>query len=175
MDYYCAIIGEKVALIKNTRFYAARLTNIYVSGKRVRVHDLPSEMIFDTGASISQLAPRTMDAVVASVKSALGEYRAHRWKDYELCYDLIEVCSISLDEVAKMTLEFDYSSKIDLFSFQVWVRDIDHKEICLGFHRANSDRNIFGNNLMKAVNIGYSLDEDELAMYFDRQPCVDID
>ncbi|XP_021856784.2 protein ASPARTIC PROTEASE IN GUARD CELL 1-like [Spinacia oleracea] len=167
------IIGAKVDLIKS-RSYVARLTNVYVSGKFISmgINDvLPTEMLFDTGSTTSMLDPKIMDAVVEAIKRPLIKFQPKQVDDFELCYDLIELCSINLDEVAKVTFEFNYATDIDLLSLNLWKSNRKNNSTCLGIHRGPPDLNVFGNNLMRDINIGYTLDEDDLAMYFHRQHC----
>ncbi|XP_021716822.1 probable aspartic protease At2g35615 [Chenopodium quinoa] len=133
---------------------------------------LPTKMMFDTGFTHSFLDPDIMDAVVEAIKDALGRYQPRKVKGFELCYDLTQLYSVSLDEVAKITFEFNYTTDIHMFSFHLWERQNENQLICLRLRRGPPKENIFGNNLMREVNIGYTLDEDDLAMYFHRQHCT---
>uniref|UniRef100_A0A803LD15 Peptidase A1 domain-containing protein n=2 Tax=Chenopodium quinoa TaxID=63459 RepID=A0A803LD15_CHEQI len=167
------IMGAKIALLNNSRYYMARLTNVYMAGKWIPMENdvLPTKMMFDTGFTHSFLDPNIMDAVVEAIKGALGRYQPRKVKGFELCYDLTQLYSVSLDEVAKITFEFNYTTDIHVFSFHLWERQSENQLICLSLHRGAPKENIFGNNLMREVNIGYTLEEDDLAMYFHRQHC----
>lgn len=168
------IAGVKLALNERSLNYQASLTNVYVSGVRIVVKCkdvLPANMVFDTGSSVSHLSPQLLDAVVEAVKSALRKYKPLKLDGNELCYNMIDLTSVNMDEVAKVTLEFNYYTRIDLFSYHLWIRDDQINLVCLGFVTTGKDVNIFGNNLMREMNVGYTLDEDDLAMYFNHQHC----
>ncbi|XP_021716627.1 aspartyl protease UND-like [Chenopodium quinoa] len=167
------IKGVKLALNGESERYEAPLTNLYVSGERVVVeydYVLPANMVFDTGTSWTYLTAEIVDAIVGVIKNVLRKYQPRKWGDNELCYNMTDLSYVSLDEVAKVTFEFNYATRIDLFSYNLWLRINEINLICLGF--VKGEENVFGNNLMREMNIGYTLDKDDFAMYFNRQHCL---
>ncbi|KAL2927172.1 Aspartyl protease UND [Bienertia sinuspersici] len=134
---------------------------------------LPVQMLFDTGSSESILSSQLLDAVETGIKYALKKFRAKRSPSKQLCYKITDMLKINLDMVAKVTFEFRYTTRIDVFSFHAWEqKQFDYRNwFCLRFIRGSEGTNVFGNNLMRDVNIGYTLYEDDLAMYFNHQPC----
>ncbi|XP_021716821.1 aspartyl protease UND-like [Chenopodium quinoa] len=167
------IKGVKLALDGESERYEALLTNLYMSGERVVVeydYVLPANMVFDTGTSWTHLTPELVDAIVGVIKNVLRKYQPRKWGDSELCYNMTDLSYVSLDEVAKVTFEFNYATRIDLFSFNLWLRFNDINLICLGF--VKGEENVFGNNLMREMNIGCTLEKDDFAMYFNRQHCL---
>ncbi|KMT02844.1 hypothetical protein BVRB_8g194240 [Beta vulgaris subsp. vulgaris] len=167
------ITGVKLALNQESTNYEAPLTNVFVAGEQILVAEegLPVDMVFDTGTSWSVLSSPLMDAFMVAInRTSLRKFRPQRLNGRsEFCYKTTDLLTIDLDKVAKVTFQFRYTANIDLFSFHIWTR-VD-EFLCLAFMRGEQGENVFGSDLMRHMNIGYTLDIDDFAMYFSHEHC----